>query len=355
MKTLFLPLFFLIIFSSPAFCEDDPGFMWLEQMGRGHSMSSTAGKQGEKNAQKMDMAAMMKKAAEQSKNEGDNKNIKKKKRPAMSRPAKFLLKAGKFRADNKNLKPSWLADSSCFIQVPGGSIHELQPKKNRSGYSLYDEALAGGFYQMFAYNDIGVKNGIRYQLFSQYRFRNYGSEKITDSQNIEEPDIIRPGFLNSHPRFRLIDVMGDTSNDRYADRKYTGEELVLQLLLDDKPVVNAEVTVTSSLGWKNTARTDEHGKAAFTLIKEKFHGNGVNKIPSPYLVTAEYMLHEKGIYQNKHYDRQTFRVARHFSVRPTPLDWKSKQLGFLTVTGCGVAVMFAAGIRRRKRNWYESR
>ena len=78
MKTLFLPLFFLIIFSSPAFCEDDPGFMWLEQMGRGHSMSSTAGKQGEKNAQKMDMAAMMKKAAEQSKNEGHNKKNKEK-------------------------------------------------------------------------------------------------------------------------------------------------------------------------------------------------------------------------------------------------------------------------------------
>lgn len=354
MKIVFLIICSFIFLSSSALCNEDPGFMWLEQMGRGHSMSSTAKKQGTKKSQKPDMAAMMKKAAEQKKID-EEKGIKKKKRPAMSRPAKFLLKAGHFRDDKKKLKPSWLADSSCFIQNPDSSMHKLHPLKKRYGYQLYDEAMAGGFYQMFAYNDIGVRNGVRYQLFSQYRFRNFGSDKSTDSENSEKPEIASLGFFNNAPRFRLIDVISDYSDERYADRRYTGEKIVFQLLLDDKPVVDAEVTVTSSLGWKKTSRTDKQGKASFTLIKEKFHDDGVNKTPAPYLATAEYTLAGKGVYQGIAYDRETYRVTRHFSVRPTPLDWKSKQLGFLIITGSGVAVMFAAGIRRRRRNWYESR
>jgi len=349
MKTALLAVLFFFFLTCPGLCSDDPGFVWLEQMGRGHSMSSTA-KKGEK---KPDMAAMMKKAAEQKKAEGKDK--KKKKRPAMSRPAKFLLKGGNFRADNKDLMPVYLAGSSCYLQVPDSSIHELKPRKKPYGYKLYDEALAGGFYQMFAYSDIGVRDGVRYQLFSQYRFRNYGSDQTTDSKKNNKQNIIRPGFFNDKPRFRLVDIKGDYSDDRYADRKYTGENLVLQLLLDDKPIPDAIVAVTSSLGWKKTIKTDEEGKAVFALIKEKFHDNGVDKTPAPYLVTAEYTLQENGVYKEESYDREIFRAARHFSVRPTPLDWKSKQLGFLTIAGSGIAVMFAAGIRRRRRNWYESR
>jgi len=353
MKSLFLATIFFFFFSSVGLCRDELGFMWLEQVGRGRPMSSSAKKHGAdsaENGKKMAaMAAMMKKAAK------NNRGQKKKKRPAMSRPAKFFLKAGRFRAPGNKLMPLFLADTYCTIQVPDGSIHALQPEEKSSGYRLYDEALAGGFYQLFAYNDIGIRDGIRYYLFSQYRFRNYGKDETVNSAKKERAEIDHPGFFNNYPRFRLVDVKGDYSNERYADIKYTGDNLVLRLFLDDEPLAGVAVTVTSSRGWQKTAWTDQEGKVEFILIKEIFHDKGVNKAPAPYLVTAEYTRLKSGTLKSESFDRETFRIARHFSIRPSPLDWKSRQLGFLTIAGTGLAVMLAAGVRRRRRMWYESR
>lgn len=125
----------LFLFPASAPGTNDIGFMWLEQMDRGHMLSSFKKKdlKNEKKVKRTDMIGMMK--MPDKKKRGD----KKKKRPAMSRPAKFLLKAGHFRS------PSFLSDSYCYIQAPGSSIRKLQPEKNRTDLDSMNRPLPGDF------------------------------------------------------------------------------------------------------------------------------------------------------------------------------------------------------------------
>jgi hypothetical protein len=352
MKALVLIGFFSFLFPAISAGSDDVGFMWLEQVSRERMFSSLkkkSSKNGEK--KKPDMATMLK-MMEKKKKEGEGgKKIKK--RSTMSRPADFFIRTGQFRASHLN--PSYLSGSFCYLRTPDGSRRMMKPVKKPGGYKLYDDDIGGGHYELFAYNDVGVRNGVRYQLFSQYRFRNYSDDKEDAFSGKDDAKVPRPGLHNGRPLFSLVDVKGDHSTDRYATRKYTGDILILQLLLKNQPVPNAPVTVISSRGWQKTVYTDQDGKASFTLIKEIFHDKKVNKDEAPYLVTAEYTREKSDLYNNEPYNKEIYRATRHFSVRPTPLDWKSKQVGFLTIAGSGVAVMFAAGIRRRRRKWYESR
>lgn len=352
MKALVLIGIFSFLSPTITAGADDVGFMWLEQVSRRSMLSSLKNKISENGEKKKPDTATMLKMVAKKKKEGEG-GKEKKKRSTMSRPADFFIRAGQFQGSNLN--PAYLSGSFCYLRTPDGSSRMMQPVKKSGGYKLYDDDIGGGHYELFAYNDVGVRGVVRYHLFSQYRFRNYSDDKEDAFTDKEAANIPHPGLHNGRPLFSLIDVKGDHSTDRYATRKYTGDTLILQLLLKNQPVPDVPVTVTSSLGWQKTLYTDQEGNASFTLIKEIFHDKKVNKDAAPYLVTAEYTVQKSGIYSEEPYNKEIYRATRHFSVRPTPLDWKSNQVGFLTIAGSGVAVMFAAGIRRRRRKWYESR
>jgi hypothetical protein len=104
-------------------------------------------------------------------------------------------------------------------------------------------------------------------------------------------------------------------------------------------------------GWRQMQTTDDNGEAQFTLIKEDFHDDGVDRSKSElYLLRLKHQVESSGVHQGESYENEHYIATLPFRVSPALSDWQSKYMAYLaaiiTIIGAAVAIAIR---RRRKR------
>lgn len=253
----------------------------------------------------------------------------------------FCLYSGSF-PDSKG-SDAYLKNTCFWLEDPDGSIKGLSSRKEGRAYMVAAPNKNGGWYQLTAYNDYGVKDGIRLHLFSQDSFLNH-----SDPVKRHEPEQIeRAGFYRGRPIMEIVQIVEDIQQ-RYAIQ--SGDELRVKVLLKGDPVKGAGLTLITEKDWQKRIKTDEKGEARFTLIKETFHDGNVdrNKIEK-YLLIAVYDVDEPGNYNGRAYEKEQYVATLPLRVYPCSLDWESKSTGYLVVMSSIGIISGAVAIRRKRR------
>jgi hypothetical protein len=237
------------------------------------------------------------------------------------------------------------AGSIVWLERPDNTIDSATLKQRRSAHQAEYKADDGGWYRLFAFKDFGVEETTRVKYFSYYSFMSHG-EKVGQK---ERQPMIRPGYFEDQPELELVEIHED-GEPRYS--KYVGDEIRVGALLHGAPLAGARLILTTQQGWSQTRITDERGEAAFTLIKEDFPEDGVDRRKSElYLVRADHRAEVSGQYHGASYDTTRYIATMPFRVSPAKEDWQSQRIAYLVVivTIIGSAVAIAIRRRRRKR------
>jgi hypothetical protein len=111
------------------------------------------------------------------------------------------------------------------------------------------------------------------------------------------------------------------------------------------------MVLTTEQGWRQMQTTDENGEAQFTLIKEDFHEDGVDRRKSElYMLRLGHTVDISGEHQGATYESERYIATLPFRVSPALSDWQSTYMAYLaaiiTIIGAAVAIAIR---RRRKR------
>jgi hypothetical protein len=241
--------------------------------------------------------------------------------------------------------PNPAADSMVWLERPDNTIQGAAVKQRRGVLQAEYKADDGGWYRLFAYNDTGVQGGTRQKYFSYYTFMSHGDEV----DPMEPESMMRQGYYQGEPELELVQLCED---DEQCYRKYVGDKLRVGALFRGMPLAGARLTLTTEQGWSQTRATDEFGEAEFTLIKEDFHEDGVDRGNSElYLVRLEHRAPIGGQYMGAAYDSTRYIATLPFRVAPAKEDWQSQRIAYLIamITIIGSAVAIAIRRRRRKK------
>lgn len=259
----------------------------------------------------------------------------------------FYLYSGFFPDKKRN--DTYLQNTHFWLEDPDGSIKGLNLRKKGGPYMVVAPNKNGGWYQLTAYNDYGVENGIRFHLFSQSSFLNH-----SDTVKKDEPEQIeRAGFYEGRPIMEIVQLVEDMQQ-QYAIR--SGDELQVKVFLKGKTVKGAHLTLITEKNWQKKIKTDEKGEGLFTLIKETFSEGKIDKSRvEKYLLIAVHEVDGPGNHNGRAYEKQRYIVTLPLRVYPSSLDWESKSTGYLVAMfGIGI-ISFAVAIRRKKRRKDEGR
>ena len=195
---------------------------------------------------------------------------------------------------------------------------------------------------MFAYNDMGVKDGSRVHLLSHLTYFSHGEH----ADEKDAPTVEGPGYYQGRP---VLELERLCANHRECYRTVTGKNLRVQASFKGQPLANTMLTMTTEKGWRQTKRTDAHGKASFVIIKEDFPEKADRRKSEDYLVTLEHTTHEMGMLNGQHYHGERYIATLPLRVFPSRLDWESRSVSFLVLAGVIIVAGGAIAIRRKRR------
>ncbi len=95
--------------------------------------------------------------------------------------------------------------------------------------------------------------------------------------------------------------------------------------------------------------TDNQGKLTLRLIKDMAAQPKNRFVPERYLFRVEYEEPSAGDYVGKSYKGIHYIATYSLDVYPSPWEWQSKSLGYLTVMVTMVVVGGVVALRMRKR------
>jgi hypothetical protein len=290
---------------------------------------------------------------------GKPSSEKENKKPSWSsgqRLRRIYLRSGRFPAAKSENQPgrrpgqerpqieSFASGSMVWLERPDSTIEGIEVKQRgpetRAEYAADD----GGWYRIFAYNDLGVQDKSLVRLFSYYTFMSHG-----DKADEKEPELIeREGYYEGSPELELVFVYDDGKR-RY--RENVGNKIRVRALFRGEPVVKGRMALITEQGWRQMQTTDDNGEAQFTLIKEDFHDDGVDRSKSElYLLQLKHQVESSGVHQGESYENEHYIATLPFRVSPALSDWQSKYMAYLaaiiTIIGAAVAIAIR---RRRKR------
>jgi hypothetical protein len=234
------------------------------------------------------------------------------------------------------------ADSMVWLERPDNTIGSAMVKQRRSAVQAEYKADDGGWYRLFAYNDLGVKGGIRQKYFSYYTFMSHGEEA-----DLKEPEpMMRQGYFQGEPELELVQLYED---DEQRYRKYVGDTLRVSALFRGRLLAGARLTLTTEQGWSQTRTTDEFGEAEFTLIKEEFNEEVDRRGSELYLVRVDHRVPMGGQYMGASYDSTHYVATMPFRVSAAKEDWQSQRIAYLLVMITVIGSAVAIAIRRKRR------
>jgi hypothetical protein len=136
-----------------------------------------------------------------------------------------------------------------------------------------------------------------------------------------------------------------------------GDTVSFIVLRNGKPQPDAEVTLTTALGWRKHALSDDRGRVSYTMIRDYFpQWRLFNKRHAQsYLVKAEYRQQESGELDGQDYDHTLYSASFAGSYFPSRRDYESYGYGLMI----GLFMLIFSGLavylyrRRRIRPYRE--
>jgi len=229
-----------------------------------------------------------------------------------------------------------------WVTFPDTTVGQHTPKQRGKTSTVSFPSGDGGWYRLFAYNDLGVRDGSWVQLMSHGLVFSHGDEP--DERKQDAPT--GPGLFEGRPILE-IERLCDDHDTCY--RAHTGHTLHIRASFKGKKLSNTSVTLTTEKGWSQTKRTDANGEAVFTLIKEEFPDEIDTRKSEMYLLTLEHVVEEMGMLGDEHFHNQRYVATYPLKVYPSRLDWESQTVGFYSLGGVVLVTAGAIAVRRRRR------
>ena len=241
---------------------------------------------------------------------------------------------------HKNKNPN--AKTVLWVESPDNSIKSFTVKQRGNALLASFPAGYGGWYKLYAYNDLGVRNGSRIHLISHQSFFSHGEHP----DELDAPTIEGPGYFQGRPVLELERIC---PNHNECFRTATGQNLRVRVLLKGRPLIDTPLVLTTEQGWVQTNRTDAHGIVSFSIIKESFPEEVDRRKAEDYLLTLDYMTNEMGMWNGEHFHGERYVATLPMRVYPSPLDWESRSVAFQVLIGTILVVGGAIAIRRKRR------
>ncbi len=238
--------------------------------------------------------------------------------PAKRKPTTLSLYFGDF--PNGNIK---LDKVKFWVLFPDGSLK--MPKLTIKDGQVYASFAAkqGGQYTAVALFKT-TDNKILTKHYAKLQFHRFGKE-VKRSKAVAIPRVpleIKPiTRLNMHRRL------------------YEGGEFTVQVLYKGKPL-NTEVSVSTQEGWKKKFHTNNRGIARIRFIKDRVSTPKEKRLPERYLFFAEYA--ESGVNPSR------YTATYALNIYPTPWEWQSKTLAYLTVLVAMASTVIIVAVKRRR-------
>ncbi|MCP3669377.1 MAG: DUF4198 domain-containing protein [Gammaproteobacteria bacterium] len=253
------------------------------------------------------------------------------------------MEAGQMSGGQPRKMESNASGSGIWLERPDNTIQGFEVKQRRSSFRAEYSADDGGWYRIFAYNDLGVRDNRRVYLYSYYSFMSHGDEV---GEKSPQP-VRRQGYYAGKPEFELVRIYAD-GEGRY--RNYVGQKIRVRALFQGKPVVGKRMVLSTVQGWRQVQTTDANGDALFTLIKEDFHEDGFDRRKSElYLLRMEHRTGTMGEYLGTSFDGERHIATLPFRVSPARDEWQIQYLAYLVAMVTIVGAAVAIAIRRRRR------
>ncbi len=261
---------------------------------------------------------------------------------------KNMMKSGSWsgsRAKSGGM-PKMKGDTSgsvVWLERSDNTIQGIKVKQRRGSTVAEYSANDGGWYRIYAYNDLGVRDKTWVNLFSYYSFMSHGDKP---EKKTAQP-MVGAGYFDGHPEFELKRIYVD---GKPSYRNSVGDTVRVRALFRGWPLEGGHMVLTTEQGWRQYQTTDENGEAEFTLIKEDFPEDGVDRRKSElYMISMQHNVKSSGIYRGASYDKERYIATMPFRVSPDSDEWQIQYLAYIvamvTIVGSGVAI----AIRRRRR------
>jgi len=238
--------------------------------------------------------------------------------PAKSKPTTLSLSFGNFPKGNMNLDRGEL-----WVILPDGSIDK--PTLFKEGGKLHAKIKIkyGGLYTAIALYKKQRGNRTVWH-YAKLQFNRFGREvkekKVVDSPSV--PLEINP-LVKLHMHRRLNE----------------GDKFNLKVLYKGKPI-STELSVTTQEGWIKKIHTNKQGIASLRFIKDREGKPKDRRLSEKYIFSVEHK--EKS-------SKLTYKTTYVLDIYPTPREWQSRSMGYLTALAAMMVVVVITAIKRRKR------
>ncbi len=229
-----------------------------------------------------------------------------------------------------------------WVKSPDNSVKRYPAKQRGPALMTSFPAGDGGWYKLYAYNDLGMSNGSRVHLISHQSFFSHGEHP--DEQ--DAPTVEGPGYFQGRP---LLELERICPNHNECYRTATGQNLRVRVSLKGQALVDAPLVLATEQGWTQTRRTDADGVVSFWIIKESFPKEPDRRKAEDYLLTLDYTTDQMGMLNGEHYHGERYVATLPLRVYPSPLDWESRSIAFQALAGTILIGGGAIAIRRRRR------
>jgi hypothetical protein len=258
------------------------------------------------------------------------------------KPAQMKASWGGGKAWGKPKMGGNSSSSVVWLERSDNTIQPLKVSQRRGSTAAEYKSDDGGWYRLYAYNDLGVKDKVWVNLFSYYSFMSHGDKPEKQSP----PPMVGAGYFDGHPELELKRVYAD---GKPAYRSYVGEDVRVRAIFRGMPVEGARMVMTTEQGWRQSKTTDANGEAKFTLIKEDFPEEVDSRKSELYMISLKHEVPNSGKYRGVVYEKERYVATMPFRVSPDKNEWQIQYLAYLaaiiTIVGSGIAI----AIRRKRR------
>lgn len=224
------------------------------------------------------------------------------------------------------------------------SRHELTRDDQHGMYHLEVPMPEEGFYNAYVQHQ-WAENDLREVMIAKAEFLKHSCREGHDDIKSKMPPNATEGIPLELIRERL-------SGEDFHTMQGFGDTITFDLRYKGEPLSNAEVTMITQHGWRNTVRTDDEGRARFMLIRDYYppwHEFNRRHAQS-YLVKASHTVDEGGELEGASYSQTNYTTSYTGNYYPSSRDYASYAYGLsfglfaFTLSGAGIYLY-----RRRRR------
>ncbi len=234
-----------------------------------------------------------------------------------------------------------LADTTMWIKYPTNRVRSVTAERRGPATMVKFPASDGGWYDIFAYHDQGVVDGVRTHRYSFGKFMSHG-----ESVERGEPEVVvAPGYFQGHP---VLEIRRLCADHHECYRTYAGTKLRVQAFFQGRPLADKPLTLITEQNWRQTKMTDAQGKVSFILIKESFPDEIDRRKAADYLLTMTHNVTAMGELDGVHFHSEKHIATLPLKVYPPPPDWQSKSMAYLIASGTFMVAAGSIAIRRKR-------